>query len=225
MPKTDKNEMKYIYPYTKNRYVLKIKGKGYGVYSNKNDAISVRDEIINSFNNDLENRDLIKCNNMKYIYISNDKYIVKIKNKWHGIYNTINEAIIVRDETLKKNLNLIPNWKVRYDKYIYITDSKKYLVRINGVSFGLFEKNEDAVSQRDCILYNMNTEMNSEMNTMNTMNTMNMMNQQDNEYEYILQEMDNIYRSSNLEKPIIENGVKEFKNISNIFLVEKCNID
>lgn len=83
-------------------------------------------------------------------------YQVKIRNKPYGTYRTLEEAIIVRDETLAKIRTDELNAKLTSKNNIYPRESKGrglvFDVKIGGKSYGAYDSEEEAIEVRNKVI-------------------------------------------------------------------------
>jgi len=135
----------------------------FGIYRSLRAAKKIKNRIISNKKIDFDYLNKHKEKDTRFIYRVNDYYRVsksfngKLKNFGH--YNTLEEAISVRDELIKNQwddsflgLRRVLRSSTVYNKHIHKT-SRGYDVvnRIDGelINFGSFETLEEAVSYRD----------------------------------------------------------------------------
>lgn len=135
----------------------------FGIYRTPRAAKKIRNRVISQKKNDYAYLDKHREKDTRFIYRVGDYYRVsksingKLKNFGH--YNSLNEAIAVRDELIKNNwddsflgLRRILKSPVSYNKHIHKTSRGFDVVnRIDGelINFGSFETLEEAISYRD----------------------------------------------------------------------------
>nr|WP_295161827.1 hypothetical protein [uncultured Methanobrevibacter sp.] len=135
----------------------------YGIYRNYRVAKKVKKKLIVDKKNDLTYLDRHRDKDTKFIYRVGNYYRVSKsfdgELKHFGHYNSLDEAISIRDELIKNNwddsflgLRRILRNPNSYNKHIHKT-SRGYDVvkRIDGelINFGSFETLEEAISYRD----------------------------------------------------------------------------
>ena len=135
----------------------------YGLYRSLRAAKKIKNRMVSSKKNDYSYLDKHREKDTKFIYRVGEYYRVsksiggKLKNFGH--YNTLDEAISVRDELIKNKwddsflgLRRILRTSGSYNKHVHKT-SRGYDVvkRIEGelINFGSFETLEEAISYRD----------------------------------------------------------------------------
>lgn len=135
----------------------------YGIYRTLRAAKKIKNRLISKKKNDFEYLDKHREKDTKFIYRVNEYYRVsksingELKNFGH--YNTLDEAISVRDELIRNNwddsflgLKRVTRSATSYNRHIHKT-SRGYDVvnRINGelINFGSFETLDEAISYRD----------------------------------------------------------------------------
>lgn len=135
----------------------------FGIYRTLRAAKKIRNRMVSKKKNDFNYLDKHREKDTKFIYRVNDYYRVsksvngELKNFGH--YNTLDEAIAIRDQLIKNNwddsflgLRRVLRSSDSYNKHIHKT-SRGYDVvnRIEGelINFGSFETLEEAISYRD----------------------------------------------------------------------------
>ena len=135
----------------------------FGIYRTIRAAKKIRNRMISKNKNDFNYLDKHREKDTRFIYRVNDYYRVsksingELKNFGH--YNTLDEAISIRDQLIRNNwddsflgLRRVLRRADSYNKHIH-KSSRGYDVvnRINGelINFGSFETLEEAISFRD----------------------------------------------------------------------------
>lgn len=135
----------------------------FGIYRSHRAAKKIKNRLISNKKNDFDYLDKHREKDTKFIYRVGEYYRIsksidgKLKNFGH--YNTLEEAISIRDELIKNNwddsflgLRRVLRSSSSYNKHVHKT-SRGYDVvnRINGelINFGSFETLEEAISYRD----------------------------------------------------------------------------
>lgn len=135
----------------------------FGLYRSIRAAKKIKNRLISKKKNDFDYLDKHREKDTRFIYRVNEYYRVsksingKLKNFGH--YNTIEEAISVRDQLIKNNwddsflgLTRVLRSADAYNKHIHKTRRGYDVInRVNGelINFGSFETLEEAISYRD----------------------------------------------------------------------------
>jgi group I intron endonuclease len=146
-------ERNVIWDARKQKYMVRIGIKVYGLFASINDAVKQRDYILSLPEEERASKQRLSSG--EYNIIKNgDRWLVKIDNKNFGSYINVDDAIIKRNKILalpseERIVEIpLPSTGIRNISLI----KNRYRVRIKEKEYGYFVKIEDAIIRRNEIM-------------------------------------------------------------------------